>query len=140
MYSISNCTIIKLNLLWISRNFAISKSDFLLWDTELDLNFLLGDYTEHNEDDIFHSDDDKPATKQIKQPGELSSAYECHVCNKILKQYLASVVTSANNMGKHLKLQILKPETLLPPLILQIFTPVFLHSVEYLKLPSVNTE
>ena len=67
----------------------MSKSDFLSWDNDIDLDLLLGDYTEHDEDDLSSDDENltsKPKQKKKNSGKENSSAsYKCPVCNKILK-------------------------------------------------------
>ena len=63
---------------------AYSKSDFLDWDQDLDLDLLLGDYTH---DELQSSSDDEvkcaPKVKVVKSKAKVSNKiYKCDVCDK----------------------------------------------------------
>lgn len=54
----------------------MAKTDFLSWDNDIDLDALLGEYTE----------DDDIALHQQKPPQDVSSdGYRCPICKKVLK-------------------------------------------------------
>lgn len=50
----------------------MSKEDFLCWDNDIDLDELLGEYTDHEE-------------KSGDQPPKEEQSYQCPDCKKILK-------------------------------------------------------
>ena len=65
-------------------------SDFLSWDTDLDLDLLLGEYTEYDHSDSGSDDYDCSTAKKKKtntsatQPSTLTQ-YKCPVCANTLK-------------------------------------------------------
>ena len=69
---------------------TITMSDFLSWDTDLDLDLLLGEYTEYDHSDSGSDDYDCSTAKKKKtntsatQPSTLTQ-YQCPVCAKTLK-------------------------------------------------------
>ncbi|XP_069106991.1 uncharacterized protein [Argopecten irradians] len=72
---------------------TMAKSDFLSWDGDLDLEFLLGDFTEYSESDDLSDEYDEVETKRARKTSKTKpqpqnpqkACYECPVCNKSLK-------------------------------------------------------
>ncbi|CAG2249448.1 unnamed protein product [Mytilus edulis] len=69
---------------------SINMSDFLSWDTDLDLELLLGEYTEYDPSDSDSSIDfavSSPKKKKTASPTAKVSdiTYQCPVCDKTLK-------------------------------------------------------
>lgn len=58
-----------------TRTITMSKSDFLPWDDGIDLDALLGDYTE----------DDAVRDPKEKGIGRQGPGFKCPVCSKALK-------------------------------------------------------
>ncbi|XP_033727600.1 uncharacterized protein LOC117316933 [Pecten maximus] len=69
----------------------MAKSDFLSWDGDLDLEYLLGDFTEYSESEDFSDEFDEVETKRpraSKSSQHLDPKLACYVCpecNKSLK-------------------------------------------------------
>ena len=64
----------------------MAKSDFLSWDKDLDLDLLLGDYTDYDEN--YDSDDDnfqKVTNTSKSKPVTSRNVFKCPVCEKELK-------------------------------------------------------
>lgn len=57
-----------------TRTITMSKSDFLSWDDGIDLDALLGDYTE-----------DDAETPKKKAKDDQGPGFKCPVCSKALK-------------------------------------------------------
>lgn len=55
----------------------MSKSDFLSWDDDIDLDALLGDYTE--------DDDNASQHKKPKRDPPSDAGFRCPVCFRVLK-------------------------------------------------------
>uniref|UniRef100_K1PXN3 Uncharacterized protein n=1 Tax=Magallana gigas TaxID=29159 RepID=K1PXN3_MAGGI len=58
----------------------MSKSDFHSWDDDIDLDALLGDYTEDDDNDVQHK---KP--KKTPPPPPSDAGLRCPVCSRVLK-------------------------------------------------------
>lgn len=67
----------------------MSKSDFLSWDDDIDLETLLGEYTENDHDVTDSESDDYSASvghrTKVRKLGKDSYVYICPVCDKSLK-------------------------------------------------------
>ncbi|XP_052071204.1 uncharacterized protein LOC127709638 [Mytilus californianus] len=92
----------------------MSKTDFLSWDDDLDLDILLGEYTDT--DPIVDSDDDfvletvvhppkrvKGIDKSLSADGTAADGYKCPDCDKILKSISGFRGHTSRQHGKHLK-------------------------------------
>ncbi|CAC5416616.1 unnamed protein product [Mytilus coruscus] len=92
----------------------MSKTDFLSWDDDLDLDILLGEYTDT--DPIVDSDDDfvletvvhppkkvKGIDKSLSEHGTAADGYECPDCDKILKSISGFRGHTSRQHGKDLK-------------------------------------
>lgn len=55
----------------------MSKSDFLSWDDDIDLDVLLGDYSEDDDNDVQH--------KKPKKDPPSDAGFRCPVCSRVLK-------------------------------------------------------
>ncbi|VDI35830.1 Hypothetical predicted protein, partial [Mytilus galloprovincialis] len=92
----------------------MSKTDFLSWDDDLDLDILLGEYTDT--DPIVDSDDDfvletvvqppkkvKGIDKSLSADGTATDGYKCPDCDKILKFISGFRGHTSRQHGKQLK-------------------------------------
>ena len=62
-------------------------SDFLSWDNNIDLDFLLGEYTKYDTDHSNSEDENsKPSKKQKTSEKTIDQVkYKCPECSKVLK-------------------------------------------------------
>ena len=80
-------------------------SDFLHWDNDIDLDILLGDYTEYDPDpsNSEPSDEECISAKKKKILTENKTLYKCPVCDKNLKTISGFRGHVSKQHGKNLR-------------------------------------
>ena len=77
-------------------------SDFLSWDHDIDLDLLLGDYTEYDIDQR-SSDGGECSQPMMKKTPESQTLYQCPDCNKTLKTIAGFLDHTQKQHGKKFK-------------------------------------